>query len=73
VVLLTTSGAEEVRVRRGTAVPCVATTQERDFFGKAAPTEPGSEGRHEEKITGYLEAPDRDRMKTWRPPHAEGL
>jgi hypothetical protein len=36
----------------------LATTQEDNFFGKATPAEPGTEGRYEEKITGVIEASD---------------
>jgi hypothetical protein len=36
----------------------LATTQEDNFFGKASPTEPGAPGRHDEKITGVIQAPD---------------
>ena len=36
----------------------LATTGEDNYFGKATPGEPGTEGRYEEKITGLIEAPD---------------
>ena len=36
----------------------LATTGENNYFGKATPGEPGTEGRYEEKITGLIEGPD---------------
>jgi hypothetical protein len=36
----------------------LATTREDNFFGKATPVEPGAPGRHDEKITGVIQAPD---------------
>jgi hypothetical protein len=36
----------------------LATTTEDNYFGKATPGEPGTPGRFEELITGYLPSPD---------------
>jgi len=36
----------------------LATTEENNFFGKATPVEPGTPGRFEEKITGFLPDPE---------------
>ena len=36
----------------------LSTTTEDNFFGKATPVEPGTEGRFDELITGFLPSPD---------------
>ncbi|MCL7989554.1 MAG: DUF3604 domain-containing protein [marine benthic group bacterium] len=36
----------------------LATTTEDNFFGKATPAEPGTEGRFDEMITGYMPDPE---------------